>query len=181
MIKFQLAMVTSLTAGLIILVVLILVPAIPLKSLFQMPLVLILWFLWILGVVTYRLLSNSNLRSSAYIRKYTPYSLALTLLFIVMGIIHQWLAMEVFLMAGYSFELVAGLLLYDDFKLIIGRGNALVFLVGISLFILSLPLTIFKVPWPAMAGVLLKTVSIARVITKAGSNTPIEERPPKAT
>jgi len=179
--KFKVAMATSLTAGLMIMAVLVLIAIVPLSSLFQFPLILLLVVLWVLGVVAYRMLSSARLNSSSYIHRYTPYSLALTLMFIVAGVMHRWVAMGVLLIAGYSFELVAGFILYNDFKAITGRGNALMFLVGISLFILSLPLAIMRIPWPAVVGVLLKTISIARVIRSPRPSPPIRQTPRLAT
>ncbi|MFP3177910.1 MAG: hypothetical protein RXO22_06935 [Thermocladium sp.] len=175
--RFRLAALTSLIAGIVILLVLALTAFIPLQSLFEKPLVLILWFLWILGVAAYKLFSSSGLGSSNYIRKYTPYSLGFTFMFIVMGILHQFTLMGLFLMIGYSFELVAGFILYNDFKAISGEGNAVLFLTGITLFILSLPLAIVKIPWPAIIGVVLKTISISRIAMRAGPGMPIKQKP----
>jgi len=175
--KFHLATLTSLSAGIVILLILILTAFVPLQSLFQKPLVFILWFLWILGIAAYKLFSSSGLRSSTYIKRYTPYSLGFTFMFIIMGILHQFILMGLFLMAGYSFELVAGFILYNDFKEISGRGNAILFLVGITLFILSLPLAIVRISWPAIIGVVLKTISISRVVMKTEPGTPIRQKP----
>ena len=174
--RFRSATLTSLTAGITIMAVLSLTAFMPLQSLFSWPLVSILWILWGLGIAAYRLFSSSGLRSSTYIRRYTPYSLALTLAFIVFGMMREWTLMGATLMAGYSFELVAGFILYNDFKRISGRFNAVLFLVGITLFILALPLALFRLPWPAVAGVLLKTISIARVVAGASQPPALEER-----
>jgi hypothetical protein len=157
----SIALIISIIAALVIEVILFtIIISSDIMVIFMYPYVLLMILLLIMGIISnYAYLKSTN-HAKWFLKNITPTSLILAGLVIIIGYMGNFIgALLIFI--AYIFEILTGMKLKDDLREI-SREWSLVFITGVSIFVLSMPLLLYStyLALIPMIGDAIKTVGI---------------------
>lgn len=136
------ALIISIVAAVLIEIVFIVILRSGIMTIFNFPYITLLISLLILGIINNKMFLISTNHSRMFFRNVTPISLVIAGLGIVVGYLGNF-AGPFLIFIAYIFEILTGIKLKNDL-MIISKKWSTVFIVGVAIFVLSMPLLLYN-------------------------------------
>ncbi|MEM3832700.1 MAG: hypothetical protein QW128_03750 [Thermoprotei archaeon] len=155
------ALAISIIAAVLIELVFIIILLRGIMMIFNFPYVIFLFSLLVLGAVNNIMFLKSTNYARIFFKNVTPISLILAGLGIIVGYLGNFVGLFLIFIA-YIFEIITGMKLRDDLAMISDSKWSGIFVGGVVIFVLSMPLMIYNVYFALipMIGDAIKTVGI---------------------
>ncbi len=157
----SIALMISIIAAVLIEMVFVIILLKGIMMIFNFPYVVLLVSLLMLGSVNNVIFLRSTNHAKVFFKNVTPMSLVLAGLGIIVGYLGNFVGLFLIFVA-YIFEIMTGIKLKDDLVMVSDKKWSIIFIGGVIIFVLSMPLVIYNIYFVLipMLGDAIKTMGI---------------------